>query len=130
MQDLRYKQQLISISKLIPIYSKLEHQAKYTKNYRRHDILYTGLYDSQKFNFDDSYNSKKFETILNPFMIHPPLNTFMSNTSSYKVEDSGLVAMLDVIKATQDNCAGHLMIPKTVCIFYLGLVYRKLTIRL
>ena len=86
MHDLRYRQQLISISKLILIYSKLEHQAKCIKSYRHHAILYTGLYDSQKFNCDDSHKSKKYETILNPFMIHPPVNKFISTTSIYELE--------------------------------------------
>ena len=129
-QDTRYMLQLIAISKLIPIYSKLEHQVQCIRKSKHHEILYTGLDDSLKWYSDTPYKSKKIETILNPFMIHPPLNTFMRSTLSYKVEDSGLVAMLDVIKATQDNCAGHLLLPETVCFFHQAIIWRKLTIRL
>ena len=57
-------------------------------------------------------------------------NKFFSPNPYYTGADTGLIAILDVIKSTRDNCAGNLKLNDKGSFFHLSYACRSICIRL
>ena len=67
---------------------------------------------------------------MDKFIYHPIKNKYFRGNQDYTCADTGLIAMLDVIKSTRDNCAGNLNLNDKGSFFHLSYACRSTCIRL
>ena len=63
-------------------------------------------------------------------MYYPIKNKYFRGNQDYTCADTGLIAILDVIKSTRDNCAGNLNLNDKGYFFHLSYACRSTYIRL
>ena len=119
---------LSSISKLVYVYSRLEFEA----NKGKRDCvipIYIGCEDLSQI-IDTVGVPTAMTTSLEKFIYHGMKNKYFGSNQDYTDSDTGLIAILDVIKATRDNCAGDLKLDDKGSFFHLSSCCRSMCMRL
>ena len=117
-----------SISKLLYVYARLEHESmKGKREFINH--IYIGCDDLLKYVDYWGIIPEKKTTLLK-FMYYPMKDKYFRGNKDYTYADTGLIAILDVIKATRDNCAGDLKLNDKGSFFHLSSGCRSIYMRL